>query len=249
VAETDVDELYRLPLSDFTAARNELAKRLKAEGREDESEHVRTLRKPTVPVWLVNRLAQERELDVQRLRKAGESLTDATGGGADDFRRAQREEHRALARLGDAARELARREGVSASAADRALETLRAASLTQEGRELLKGGVFTEELDPPGFEALTGVLQVAPSSKGPAEAAPAKVDRRAALKEARARVNELRAEERELVASAREAVREATRSEKHAADARRKADEAQADAEDAADRRAAAEAELEDLTP
>ena len=33
------------------------------------------MRKPTAAAWLVNQLARERELDVQRLLKAGESLT------------------------------------------------------------------------------------------------------------------------------------------------------------------------------
>ncbi len=163
MAEADVDELYRLPLSEFTSARNELAKKLKADGRAEEADEVKALRKPTVAVWLVNRLAQERELDVQRLRKAGETLAKATAGrSSDEFLEAQHEQHRALARLGEAARELASREKVGAAAADRALETLRAASLTEEGRELLKRGRLTEELEPPGFEALAGLVGPAP---------------------------------------------------------------------------------------
>ena len=112
MAAADVDELYRLPLSEFTSARNELAKQLKADGDSPRRRtQVKGLRKPSVAVWLVNRLAQERELDVQRLRKAGETLAQATAGHSSDaFLDAQREQHRALARLGEAAREIAARE-------------------------------------------------------------------------------------------------------------------------------------------
>ena len=166
----DLDELYRLPLSEFTSARNELAKKLKADGDSEAADEVKALRKPSVAVWLVNRLTQERELDVQRLRKAGETLAQATAGHSSDaFLDAQREQHRALARLGEAAREIAAREKVGAPAADRAVETLRAASLTDEGRELLKRGVFTEELDPPGFEALAGLVGGPPRKSAPAK--------------------------------------------------------------------------------
>ena len=190
----------------------------------------------------MNRLTQERELDVQRLRKAGETLAQATAGHSSDaFLDAQREQHRALARLGEAAREIAAREGVGAPAADRAVETLRAASLTDEGRELLKRGVFTEELDPPGFEALAGLVGGPPRKSAPAK------DSRDALKQARERVKELRAQERELDTAAREAERDADRAEKEAAKLRTRADEARADAQDAGRRRAEAEAEVEGL--
>jgi hypothetical protein len=223
VAEADVDELYRLPLSEFTTARNELAKKLKADGRAEEADEVKALRKPTVAVWLVNRLAQERELDVQRLRKAGETLAKATAGrSSDEFLEAQHEQHRALARLGQAARDLAAREKVGGPAADRALETLRAASLTEEGRGFLKRGRLTEELEPPGFEALEGLVGPAP----PKRAKPPKEDTRARLKRARDRVKELRTAAREADAAVRAAEREAERATKEAGAARRRAEEA-----------------------
>jgi hypothetical protein len=239
--EKDVDELYRLPLSEFTAARNELARRLKADGKAEESDEVKALRKPTVPVWLVNQLAHERELDVQRLRKAGEALAkgqaQATAGKSSEaFTEAREEEQHALSRLSDAARELAAREKLGAGAADRALGTLRAASLTEEGRELLKRGRLTEELEPPGFEALAGL--VGPPPKG-AEAP--KEDRGAALKQARERLKELRAEEREADAAVRAAEREVERAAKEAEAARGRADEA-------AEARAEAEQEVERLS-
>jgi hypothetical protein len=249
--DRELDELYQLPLTEFTSARNDLAKRLKAEGRDEQAEEVKGLRKPTVPVWLVNRLAHERELDVQRLRKAGEALAKgqidaASGRSSQAFLDARQEEQRALARLSDAAREIAERDGVSSAATDRAMETLRAASLTDEGRELLRRGRLTEELEPPGFEALAGLVGSAPRPAAPPKT-DGRAERRQALKQARERVQELRAEERELAAAAREADRTAAHAEKEAAALRRRADEAQSDAADAAERRADAEAELERL--
>jgi hypothetical protein len=251
--EQELDELYQLPLGEFTAARNELAKRLKAEGLAGEAEEVKSLTKPSVAVWLANRLTRERELDVQRLRKAGEALLKAqmdaaAGRSSKAFVEAQQEERRALARLADAAGEIAKREKIGASAADRATKTLRAASLTEEGRELLERGRLTEELEPPGFEALAGLIGVAPAPrKAEPEPKDDRANQRRALEEARERLKELRAEERELAAAARTAEREVKQAESRASELRRAAEEARTQAADAAERVAEAESQLERL--
>ena len=54
----EIDELFALPLDEFTAARNALAKRLKQDGDGETAEAVRTLAKPTVAAWAVNQLAR-----------------------------------------------------------------------------------------------------------------------------------------------------------------------------------------------
>ena len=130
--ERELDRLYQLSLNEFTAARDELAKRLRTDGRKDLAEQVKQLRKPSAAVWLVNRLAREREVDVQRLVKAGTELTEsqidaAAGGRSESFLEARRGEHRALERLAEGAREIAAREGVGAPSVERATRTLRAA--------------------------------------------------------------------------------------------------------------------------
>src|SRR5207248_2616268 len=63
-------ELYGLPLAEFTSARNEVARRLKAEGDDAAAEEVRSLRKPTVPVWAINRLARTEPAAVRGLLDA-----------------------------------------------------------------------------------------------------------------------------------------------------------------------------------
>jgi hypothetical protein len=248
--EREVDELYGLPLAEFVPARDELAKRARAEGQRELADRVTALRKPTVGAWLVNRLARERELDVQRLLKAGEALAKAQAGaakgGAEAFPEARREEQRALDRLADAAREIAGREGVGAGAVEKATQSLRAASLTDEGRELLKQGRLTEELQPPGFEALAGLP--APTARPPREPrrpAGDRADQRKQIAEARERVRALRADERESEKAARDAERSADRAEREAAELREAAGRARVEAEKAAEERAEAEQELE----
>jgi hypothetical protein len=246
--ERELDALYQLPLDRFTATRNELAKRLRAEGQGEAAQQVKALRKPTAAVWLVNRLAREDELDIQRLLKAGESMTKtqarvAHGQSPEGFLEARREEQRALERLARAARKLADREGVGSSAIDRATQTLRAAALTTEGRKLLKRGRLTEELQPPGFEALTGLTFATQphQQEGSTDGQPAK------LKEARESLRHLRTQERELQAAARAAARAADRAEAEAQHKREHATAAQSEADQASGRVEAAEAELKRL--
>jgi hypothetical protein len=196
--EDELDRLYGLPLNDFTAARDEIAKRLRGEGERELADEVKALRKPTAAVWVVNQLAREREVDVKRLMKAGEALAKAQASATrEDFQQARADEQHALERLASAAREA----GVGPQAADRAVQTLRAASLTDEGRELLKRGRLTEELEPPGFDALVGMP--APPRRAKPKPPPRTNPQ---LKKAQERVKKLKAEaeraEREATAAA-----------------------------------------------
>ena len=250
--EGDLDRLYQVPLSEFTSARDELTQQLRAQGEREKALEIKKLRKPTAGVWVVNQLVRERPLDVQRLLKAGESLTKsqakAAAGTPQTFPEARRDEQHALEQLAEGAREIAERAGIGSPALGKAMETLRAASLTAEGRELLRRGRLTEELEPPGFEALAGLggrgRQVAPAKP------PRSADRdqkRQALKQARARVRQLRADERELATVARAAAREAERAEAEAGAAQNRAADAQERARAMSDQRKAAEADLDRL--
>jgi hypothetical protein len=238
--EAELDRLFGLPLSEFTAARNTLAKELRDAGRREEAEQVKALRKPSVTAWLVNHVSRERELDIQRLLDAGETLrkaqASAAGGQAEGFADARRDEQRALERLAEAAREIAVREGSGQAAVAQATQTLRAASLTDEGRELLKRGRLTEELAPPGFEALTGLV--------PAQASKRRAKPLQPSKKTREQVEKLRRTEREAASAARAAEREAERAEQEASKLRERAAEARAKADSATAKRAAAERKL-----
>ena len=164
VDEAELDRLYALPLEDFTPARNELAKRLQKDGDREAADEVKGLRKPSLVAWAVNQLARTREIDVQRLIRAGARLEEAQTGavrGADggDFAEARRDERDALERLASAARDVLEQGGHSGSAAtlDKIANTLRASAGSEEGRQLLSSGRLTEEVEPRGFEAFMGV--------------------------------------------------------------------------------------------
>jgi hypothetical protein len=243
VRDDELDRLFGAPLGEFVAVRNELAKALRAEGRQEEADEVAALKKPPVPVWVVNQLARRERRDVDLLLDVGHRLRAAHGESdpakaRQAFDAARQAEHEALRRLTKAAAALLREEQGSASQAmlDRVASTLRAGAVTEEGRELLARGRLTEELETTGFEVAAGLTPQAPAPRkrrGDDMAAA-----RAALAEAREREREalkrLRAHERE-VAAARSALESA---EEALAGARAEADEA-------ASATQAAEAELE----
>src|SRR6476660_166307 len=107
--ERDLDHLYQLPLSEFTSARTQLAQEVRAQGEREKAEEIKRLRKPTAAVWVVNQLARERPLDVQRLLNAGEALTKSQAP------ETRRDEQRAVDQLAKGAREIADRSGLGSA--------------------------------------------------------------------------------------------------------------------------------------
>ena len=75
--DDDVDSLFKVPLSEFTAARNELAARLKKGGRGNEADFVKSLVKPSVSAWTVNQLYWEYRDEFDQLIAAGERFRQA----------------------------------------------------------------------------------------------------------------------------------------------------------------------------
>jgi hypothetical protein len=200
-----------------------------------------------VSAWLVNQLARARELDVQRLIKAGEALEqaqrDAMSGEATDFDTARRDEGAAIRRLREAAEEVM--PSATTATLDRVARTLTAAAATSEGRALLKQGRLTEDLQPPGFEALAGVTvrpKLAKKRRGaPSAQARRRMETLRRRKQEADEDAERKADEaRELERAAREAEQIAKKAARTAASARKKADAAAAQAE-------RIEAELTDL--
>jgi hypothetical protein len=227
----DLDRLYGLPLGEFVAARNELAKRLRKEGRKAEAERVAGLQKPTIAAWAVNQLArrQRREIDLlldagHRLRAAHtERQADKARQAIDNARDAERE---AIKRLVSAAEKLLEEDQGSATRGtlDRVGATLRAAAVTEEGRELLARGQLSEELSTTGFEL---VATLAPPGGRRATTASRQRERRAAdVADARAALKEAKAREREAARHFRDAEKEAAAAEARLEDARAVADEA-----------------------
>jgi len=239
--EEQVDDAYAAPLDEFTARRNELAKTLRADGRRDEADEVKSLAKPTLPAWVVNQLARRDRRDVDLLLDAGHRLRRTQGGGGvsrDQLDDAVRAERAALQRLLPAARRILAERGTASSSAvlERVSRTLRAASASDEGRELLARGRLTSELEAPGFELLAGLAPQPASGERRAarKEQGEKANRREELKAARERVDAAAATARDvkkgLVAAERElaaARREADRLEEQAAALRAELDAAE----------------------
>jgi hypothetical protein len=225
--EDELGRLYGLPLEEFTAARNALARTLKQAG-DERAETVRTLPKPSVAVWTVNQLARRERAALRKLLRAADALRKAqertlAGGAPDALVKAQREEREALRALGDRARALLVEAGRGATEAtvERVTSTLGAAAVDADARPLLEAGRLDAELAPAGFEALAG-MPVAP--RAAPKRAPAEQERR----------QKLRARLRDLEREAREAERAAERAEADAQAKRRAAEAARAAADAAA---------------
>jgi hypothetical protein len=150
--DKEIDRLYGLPLDRFTQARDTRIKELRSGGEREAADQLKKARKPTAAAWVANQLARNERMNVRALLTAGEQLREGQaelmrGGKADELRRAEESERRALTALLDAGRSLA-----DGDATLRKLEsTLRAAAVDPDARELLERGRLTKELSPSGF--------------------------------------------------------------------------------------------------
>ncbi|MEO3861275.1 hypothetical protein [Acrocarpospora sp. B8E8] len=71
------DTLYALPPAEFTAARDALAKEVKAAGNATLAREIGKLRRPTVVAWAVNQLARQNPPELAELLALGEDLRRA----------------------------------------------------------------------------------------------------------------------------------------------------------------------------
>ena len=114
---TEVDELFMMAPAEFVAARNALAKALKAGGHRDEAAAIASLRRPTVPDWALNCVAlQEPDVVAHAVDAAGHlrSVQAAALGdpsAAPDLRDAMAQARQASGVLRKAAEDVLRRAG------------------------------------------------------------------------------------------------------------------------------------------
>ena len=140
-------DLYRLPRDEFTAARNELAKRLRGDGRRDEAEKVRSLRKPTAAAWIVNRVGQEARGDLKKLLAAGQRMREAHTPAK--LRAASAGEREAITRLLGRVEEVAGSQ--SPATIERVRETLHASAGDPDVGALVSAGCLDREQRLVGF--------------------------------------------------------------------------------------------------
>jgi hypothetical protein len=159
--EADVDALFRLPLAEFTDARNTLAARLKKSGRGDEAVLVKALAKPPISAWAVNQLYWNHRETFNRLIASGERFHKAQTSAAKvaDMRTALDARREALTDLSDLATSLLRDAGHNPSLditrrITSTLEAISAMSVDASRSDAPRPGRLTHDVDPPGFESL-----------------------------------------------------------------------------------------------
>jgi hypothetical protein len=209
--EDALDDLYGAPLDHFVAERTRLAKKLDG----DEAKAFAKARKPNVAAWVLNQLARRERRDVDLLLDAGHRLRQAQAGvlrGAEKatFEDARRKESEALKRLTKASERLLRdtRGTVGANVLSQVNEGLRAAAISEEGRELLARGRFVEPPQASGFDAFAGLDIPAPAPKTKKRVAPKKRNA-TEVREAAAALRELQQRHRAAERTAGEARAEA----------------------------------------
>ena len=153
-----VEDLYGLPLTEFTKARDALARATAKEGNKEEAATIKALKKPSVAAWALNQLTRRHPDDVEQLLEAGARLRRAQtsaleGGDPAELREAGRGEAAHVDTLAGLARAILAEAGRGASDAqqDKLVATLRAAAVDPVGGEQLRRGVLTGELSPAGF--------------------------------------------------------------------------------------------------
>ncbi len=175
--EREVDDLFALPLDDFTAVRNALAARLKKDGRANDAARVKSLQKPPVSAWVVNQLYWRHREAFDRLLATGKEFriaqTSQLSGKAVDLRVSRDTRGESLNELSHLAAELLQEGGHNASPETlrRVRTTLEALSAYASGPAGPYPGRLTENVDPPGFDALAALISAVPQTKQPKKVA------------------------------------------------------------------------------
>lgn len=153
---TIADELYGLPLPEFTPARDARAKELKASDKEL-SARVKALRKPSTAAWVVNLLVRREAEQVGQVLDVGAALREAQANLAGDELRALTRQRRQLtAAVTVRARAVAAENGqrVTAAVSDQVEATLTAAILDAECARAVRSGLLVAALAATGVDAV-----------------------------------------------------------------------------------------------
>jgi hypothetical protein len=157
--EAVADELYGLPASEFTAARDRRVASARRAGDRQLAGEIKKLRRPTASAWLTNQLVRDRRDEISALLDLGSALRDAQAHLAgDDLRRLSQQGQQVVTALGRDARQLAVDRGVRV--ADDTLreveETLHAALADPAASAAVSAGHLPAALRYAGFGSLEG---------------------------------------------------------------------------------------------
>jgi hypothetical protein len=165
--EGRIGDLYTFPPEGFTASRNELGDALRAEGRREDEQRVRALRRPSVMAWAINVAARSHRELVEELLEAGRALRAEqqralSGPAAEGLREAAEARRQIVMRLRDAAAEVRRSAGRDPRGSlDELAGTFEAASVDEEAGNVLMAARLERTLTPPaGLGDVTGLRLV-----------------------------------------------------------------------------------------
>jgi hypothetical protein len=153
-AEGRIDDLFGVPPDEFVAARDALARELKEAGRADAARSVKSLRRPTVGIWALNRVARDHPKEIDSLLEAGAGLRRAQerllkGGSTTDLRGASSKRRAQVAKVTELALAALRQAGRGIDPHREAVAaTLEAATVDQEVGDLLRRGRLEREATP-----------------------------------------------------------------------------------------------------
>lgn len=205
--EDEVDALFKLPLAEFTGARNALATRLKQGGHTNDANLVKTLAKPSISAWAVNQLYWNHREPFDSLLAAGQRFRKAQlAGKVADMRAALDTRRQAISDLSDRANSVLADAGHNPS-----LDTLRRITTTLEALSALASlsdgptpGRLTNDVDPPGFESLASFVPSTGTITKTKEASPAPAPQKTAQHKAEVEKQRQREETRQVrIAAAR----------------------------------------------
>jgi hypothetical protein len=167
VAKDPLDRPFAAPLDQFVSVRNDLARQLRDDGKRDEAERVKAMRKPTAVVWALNQLARNDRAGIRQLLKLADRLRAVqTGRSRASFQEAQRDFSTATWRLAKQATGLLSETGrrPPPSMTQRLNRALMAAAASPETSNVLRAGRLTEEPETIGFGGI-GEVKITPATR------------------------------------------------------------------------------------
>lgn len=174
------DELYALPLADFTPARDARVKELKGTPL---ASQVKALKKPSTAAWVLNLLVRREAGQVDQLLVVGAALREAQAAmSAGELRALTKQRRQVTAAVTGQARALAGKEGlrVTEAVAEQVEATLTAAMVDESAGTALRSGLLVATLHTTGVEPLSqgdvaaalAIPEALGFSASPTEAAP-----------------------------------------------------------------------------
>jgi hypothetical protein len=218
--KNDEDALFKLPLADFTDARNKLAARLKQGGSANDASLVKALGKPSISAWAANQLYWNHREAFDQLVTAGQHFRQVQmsglAGKAAEMRATLDARREALSQLSDLASSLLLASGHNPTSdiLRRTTANLEALSAHAALRDGPSPGRLTHDVDPPGFESF-GFSSPGNSKQIKERARPAAPQKLRVAAKPQTRTHDLRPAEaarRERITAAKVSVRTAERS-------------------------------------